>query len=279
MSKRAVTITKASGIKATYSAEHLRRSLAKSGADDDTIDLVLSEIDKQLYEGMPTHKIYKIAFKLLRKASRHYAAKYRLKQAIMELGPSGFSFEKYIAAILKHNGYEVTVDVVVKGHCVNHEVDIIAKKDSTFFMVECKYHNHSGIICDVKIPLYIKARFEDIERQRKDNPGESLKLEQGWLITNTRFSDDALEYGICSGLKLVGWDFPKKGSLKEMIDVSGLHPVTCLTSLNKSEKQRLLDKKVVLCKELMDNRQILLDMNMSASRLDAVVREANTLCK
>jgi len=197
----------------------------------------------------------------------------------MELGPSGFPFEKYVAAILQHKGYVVQTDQIIKGHCVNHEVDVVATKNREIFMVECKYHNHTGIICDVKIPLYIKARFDDIVQQERETPGSGLVFTKGWLVTNTRFSSDALEYGTCSGLYLVGWDFPRHESLKEMIDASGLHPVTCLTTLTGKEKQRLLDKRVVLCKELLQNRQTLLDMNIASNRLEAILREADTLCK
>ena len=86
MSKpKAITITKASGAKAPYSPEQLRRSLRRSGADENTINHVLDEIEKKIYEGMPTHKIHKLAFKLLKKASRHYAARYKLKEAIRPL--------------------------------------------------------------------------------------------------------------------------------------------------------------------------------------------------
>ena len=274
-----ITITKASGQKAIFSEEQLRRSLSRSGADEGTIDKVLTQIEQQIYEGMPTHKIHKLAFKLLKKASRHYAAKYKLKQAIMELGPSGFPFEIYIAAILQHKGYEVKVDQIIKGHCVNHEVDIVAQQGKDLFMVECKYHNHTGIICDVKIPLYIKARFDDIAQQERESPGTSKVFTKGWLVTNTRFSKDALDYGLCSGLNLVGWDFPRRESLKEMIDSSGLHPVTCLTTLNSKEKQRLLDEKIVLCKDLLEDRHALLQMNINPNRLENILREASTLCR
>jgi hypothetical protein len=86
----------------------------------------------------------------------------------MELGPSGFPFEKYVAEILKYQGYRVEVGVIVEGFCVKHEVDIIAEKEAKHFMIECKFHNQPGTFCDVKIPLYINSRFLDIEKMWKE---------------------------------------------------------------------------------------------------------------
>jgi hypothetical protein len=272
-------ITKASGEKVPFSIEKLHHSLERSGANNETINAVIKEVESQLYEAIPTKQIYKIAFDLLKKASKPFAAKYKLKEAIMELGPSGFPFEKYFSEILNYQGFKVKVGEIVKGHCVNHEIDVIAEKDEKHFMIECKYHNTRGVFCDVKIPLYIQARFKDVEEEWKAIPGHSRKFHQGWVVTNTRFSGDAIQYGLCAGLHLVGWDFPNDGSLRGQIDASGLYPITCLTSITKKEKQSLLDKQIVLCKELCDNHQLLLEAGVSSNRMDTVLKEVNTLCK
>ena len=39
---------------------------------------------------------------------------------------------------------------------------------------------------------------------------------------------------------MLGWDYPVKGSLKNLIDALGLYPITCLTSLTKKEKQNIV---------------------------------------
>ena len=45
----------------------------------------------------------------------------------MELGPSGFPFEKLVGKILEQEGFETRVGVIVQGNCVQHEVDVIAR--------------------------------------------------------------------------------------------------------------------------------------------------------
>ncbi len=274
-----IFITKASGESVPFSAEKLKCSLEKAGTNEDEIDKIIKEISNCLYEGMTTKKIYKITFNMLKGSSRHLAAKYHLKQAIMELGPSGYPFEKYIAEILRYQGYKTTVGETVEGKCVNHEIDVIAELDHQHFMIECKYHNQSGTFSDVKIPLYIQARFKDVEAQWLKLPGHGTKFHQGWVVTNTRFSSDAIQYGNCAGLKLLGWDYPIKTGLKELIDTLGLYPITCLTTLTKTEKQNLLEKKIVLCKELRDNEQYLVQAGINPTRIKNILEESTQLCK
>jgi hypothetical protein len=279
MRHEASIINKASGDQVPFSEEKLKQSLRRSGADREVIDAITEEVKKQLYDGMPTKKIYKLAFALLKKNSKPFAAKYKLKEAIMELGPSGFPFEKYIAEILKHNGFKIKVGEVVNGHCVKHEIDVIAEKEDKHFMIECKYHHSPGIICNVKIPLYIEARFRDVEAEWKKLPGHSVKFHQGWVVTNTRFSSDAVQYGNCIGLNLIGWNFPAKESLNNLIEHSGLYPVTCLTTLTKKEKQILLDNNIVLCREICDKPASLKLANISELRIKNVLEEGRILCK
>lgn len=274
-----INITKASGEKAPFNKEKLKQSLLRSSATNEQAEEIANEVIEMLVEGMSTRKIYKAAFRLLRNYSRPAAARYKLKQAIMELGPSGFPFEQFIGEILKHRGYKTQVGVIVKGHCVNHEIDVIAEKDEHHFMIECKFHNHQGYASDVKIPLYIQSRFLDVEKQWKQLDGHAEKFHQGWVVTNTRFSDDAAQYGRCMNMNLISWDYPKHNSLKDWIDGSGLHPVTCLTSLTQKEKQQLLDKKIVLCKTLHHNYSFLQTIGVKPPRLQKVMDECAALCE
>ena len=279
MKPAGITITKASGEKVAFDGQKLRHSLKRARANEDIIEEVIREVEKLLYTGISTNEIYRLAFSMLRKKSKHSAARYKLKRAIMELGPSGFPFERFVGEILKHQGYSVQVGTIVKGNCVNHEIDVIAEKENHHYMIECKFHNASGYTCDVKIPLYIQARFKDVEHEWKNIPGHGIKFHQGWVVTNTKFTADAIQYGQCSGLYLLGWNYPAAKSLRELIDETGLHPLTCLTTLTRIEKQLLLDKKIVLCKELCDNPSLLSAINVSQKRWQSILQESNQLCE
>lgn len=277
-SKDKILVTKASGEKVPISWKKLELSLRRSGADDSIIEEVKEKLKSRLHDGISTRKIYQHAFNILRKTSKSFAARYKLKQAIMELGPSGYPFEKFISEILKFQGFSVQVGVIVEGNCVNHEIDVIAEKGEKHFMVECKFHNQPGIKSDVKIPLYIYARFLDVEKKWKTIAGHGVKFHQGWLVTNTRFTNDAIQYGTCAGLHLLGWDYPQKNSLNELIDASGLHPITSMTTLTKAEKQQLLEMKIVLCKELCQKPELLDSVGIPPPRKQRILQEGHELC-
>ena len=270
------TIVKASGERAPFDANRLYQSLKRVGADELLINEIVHEVSLSLTEGMTTHEIYCIAFRLLRKKSKTIAAKYHLKRAIMQLGLSGFPFEKYVAEIMRQQGFQTQNNQIMKGYCVNHEVDIVAKRNNEKIFVECKYHNRLGIKCDVKISLYFKARFIDIEQGYTNESDEKLK---GWLVTNTQFTSDAIQYGCCAGLHLISWGYPEKGSLKELIEFSGLYPITCIDNFTKNEISQLLEKDIILCKTISNDPSLLQQVNIPKSRVDTIIEQCQTLYK
>jgi ATP cone domain-containing protein/restriction endonuclease len=274
-----IEVIKANGESTIFEINKLQLSLTKAGASDSIAQKISTDIETTLYNGITTKEIYKNAFNKLKMHSQFIASKYKLKKAIMELGPTGYPFEKFVGELLKHQGFKVEVGVIVQGNCVQHEVDVVAEKDNKHFMIECKFHSSFNTKCNVKIPLYIQSRFLDIEKQCVKQPSHKHKFHQGWVVNNTRFSKDAIQYGNCVGLKLISWDYPKKGSLKDLISISGLYPITCLNTLKKSEKQLLLNKNIVLCKQLCNNPTILNQVRIRQDRHKKILEEGHALCE
>ncbi len=276
MKNTPINVTKSSGQIIQYSEPKLIRSLTRSGASPSTIEEVLIKLKPRLFDGMRTKEIYKMAYGLLKKHQTPVAARYKLRQAIMELGPSGFPFEKFVGEIFKRMGYEVKVGVILQGKCVSHEVDVVATRNQEVNFVECKYHNSQVNTSDVKVTLYIHARFMDLENQMQLENKAHQKF-NGWVVTNTDFTKDAITYASCVGLKLLSWNYPEKQSLRELIDRQGLYPVTCLTSLTKNEKQQLIDKNIVLCRELCEKPQLIDGLAVSGTRLRSFQHELKEL--
>src|SRR5690606_9911404 len=221
-------IIKYSGERAQFSVEKLKKSLLKSGAGDALVAEIVNNVRDELYHGISTREIYNRAYALLKKEKRIFASKYKLKKAIYELAPTGFPFEKFVGALLFYSGYEVKTGQFIQGKCVTHAVDVVAHKNGQRIIAECQFHSEEGSNCNVKVPLYIHSRYNDIlnfatEKNNENTPNEC------WVVTNTRFTEDALKYGKCSGLFLLSWDFPKDDGIKDRIDRLGLYPITVST--------------------------------------------------
>jgi hypothetical protein len=271
-------IRKATGEKELFSRTKLENSLKRVGADNVTTGKVIDEINNWLYDGISTKKIYKRAFELLRQYKRSTAARYKLKQAIMELGPTGYPFEKFIGQIIKSFGFEVEVGQIVQGQCIQHEVDVIATGNNKQIFVECKFYNSQGKHANVQVPLYIRSRVDDIIKKRQMFPQYNNFSFQGWIVTNTRFTSDAVDYGKCAGLHLIGWDYPQGHGLKDIIEEENFFPVTALTSVNMLQKKILMDNGIVLCRQILLNPGVLTRLEINPQKRNILVEEVNELC-
>lgn len=266
-----IIIRKASGKEEYFSFQKLKNSLIRSNATEDEANNIVQSLKPHLFQGISTKKIYSMAFRLLKKQSSSNACRYNLKKGIMELGPSGFAFEKFVSELFQKEGYSTEVGAFLKGKCVTHEIDVVCKKEEILMLMECKYKNLPGVSVDVKVPLYIHSRFQDLlENNLLAGPFKTFK---GWIVTNSRFTEDALVFGRCRGIQLLGWDVPFNNSLKDIIDRTGLYPLTCLTTLTMIEKKKLLEKEIVMVKELCSNERLLLKIGISEQRIKNILNE------
>jgi hypothetical protein len=277
MSNNSIHITKRNGELAPFEEEKLRQALIRSGARPTDLEEAMKAVRGVLYDGIDTHKIFQTAYKSLKKRSHHSAGRYRLKKAMMELGPSGYPFEKFVGKLMESQGYQAKVNVIVQGACVSHEVDVVALKDKVQTMIECKYHTDISIKSDVKVALYIHSRFLDVSKAWAAASEDPEMKYQGMIVTNTRFSGDATQYGECVGLKLISWDYPRSGSLKDWIDQSGYHPITSLGSLTKPEKIKLLEKGLVLCRDVSKQKELLEEVGINKNKIPKILAEAHAL--
>ena len=272
-------VIKSTGEREQFSMTKLRRSLERSGADEATTQRIIDHIVPELHDGMKTSQIYKHAYSILKKNKYPAAIRYSLRKAVMELGPSGFPFEKYVAEVMRGKGYTARTGVVLPGFCVSHEVDVLMEKDDRHIFVECKFHNQQGIKTDVKVALYVHARFLDLKKAHDLKEIEEANVHEGWLVTNTKLTLDAVQYATCAGLTLIGWDYPEKGNLQDLILETGVHPLTFLNSISPKEKNSLLERGVVMCRELKDDESHLRSIGFTDEQIKKVVSEVDQVCQ
>lgn len=271
------TIVKADGKHESFDPEKLRFSLLNSGASKEAAEEVINHLMPSLHTGMTTGEIYRHAFSILSKLNKPVARSYSLRRAVMDLGPSGFPFEDFVAEVLRAKGFECVTRQTVLGGCVPHEMDVVAWNDKKLIMVEAKFHNELGTKSDLKVVLYIKARFDDIKDNVYSYGGKERKITDAWVVTNTKFSSTAIHYGVCKDMTLIGWNYPETGNLQDMIEEEKLHPITCLTSLKEAEKKALLNAGVVLCSNIKKNPAVLRQVPGSKIDETAVLTEINEL--
>lgn len=275
-----INVVKADGKIEPFNPSKLITSLVNAGAGEDDahkiLEAVLQEVEGQT---LLTHKIYKRAFRHLYEIKHPASVRYSLRRAIAELGPDGFSFEKFFSEIMKKNGYETAVDQIAYGRCVSHEIDIVAwRGKDELLMIESKFHNEYGFKTDLKVVLYVKARFEDLAEGKFMFGGNERKLTEGWLITNTKFTESAIRYGLCNNLKLIGWNYPSDINLQKMVEESGLRPITSLSSLTHAEIQEFLREGIVTCNDFSLIEALLRKMGIAEQKITEVINEAKEIC-
>lgn len=270
-------VTKFSGEQVDYQQEKLIRSLKKSGAEDFMVSEVLQRIEPQLYDGIASKKIYQLAFQYLKNYSNANAARYNLKSGMVALGPAGFYFEKFISKIHEFLGYKTQINLTFNGKCVSHEVDVLLLKDDLVTMIECKFHSGTDAKTDVKVPMYILSRFNDLSDKKYKLFGQLRTIGSCLIVTNNKFTEDALTFAKCSNLKMLSWDYPPQNGLREIIDRLKIYPITCLTTLTQIEKTQLLAVNIITVKDLLAEKNWLNNLELSKIRIKRVLTEANQL--
>lgn len=242
-------IIKASGEKEIFDKNKFCNSLKNTGAPKDIVKKVCDLIEKEVEPGMTTSHIFRLATRHLMEASLAVASRYNLKRGIAELGPAGFLFEKFLEIVLKELKYETLRNQIMDGKCVDHEIDILAKKGDRHYLIEAKYHNRVGIKTPIDVVMYADARLQDIAfaKENEERGGESHYM---WLITNTKFTSKAIKYALCRGIKLTGWNYPSGDGLENIVTKYSLYPVTTLSSVNRYAREQFAKYDMMLVRDL-----------------------------
>lgn len=266
-----VQVIKATGEKEEFSSDKVLNSIRRAGIPRNVEQHVLSAIESKLYENIPTFEIYQIIMDAMSASEQPYSkSRYSLKQAIMMLGPSGYPFEDFIGKVMEAKGYTTLTRQILEGRCVNHEIDVIAENDHEKILVEAKFHNNPGTRSDVHVALYMKSRFDDLK--------DRFHFDEAWIVTNTKTTLDATTFAQCSGIKIISWNYPEGESLREMVENAKLHPITMLTTLTAQHKLKLLEKQIIICKDLEANPSFLDMIGLSHEQKKETLAELKFIC-
>jgi len=270
-------IIKADGSKEAFDPARLVVSLQRSGAGEYTAERIASTITNTVVPGVTSREIYTRAFSLLRKEARPIAARYALRRALLELGPTGHPFEDFISHLYRAEGWHVETRKIIRGKCVSHEVDFYAshQDQKTFLAAELKYHNDPAYKTDLKVALYVKSRFDDIFTC--DPAVRACPINRGILVTNTKFTSEAVAYAECAGVELLGWNYPMDNSLFMRMGHAAVYPITALTALSQAEKHILVERGIIAVDEVMRDRRALDPLHLTSERVGELLAEIEGL--
>lgn len=272
MKKLDITVIKKDGTKEKFKPAKVRRALRRSGLSTKEAETTLKLLYPKLRDGMSTRQIYSKLYSIIRSLRPEKKYRFNLKQALIKLGPAGYFFEDYTAKLFQCLGYETELRAIPIGRCVTHEVDVIAKKGREKMMVECKFRNEPGTRCRIQTALYIYARFQDLAEGARLH--SKIPFTKPCLATNAKFSTDVLKYAECMGMRLLGWAYPRDGSLEILADRTKCYPISVI-SMKQHTLRTLLKNGFIVVGDIPENPEELAKATgISISNARRIVNEA-----
>lgn len=272
-----IRVKKYSGELVPYDPDKFKHSLLKSGASRRAVEMIASSIAEVLYDGIHTKELYRLAHSQLKRQSSSFAARYSLKRALRDLGPTGYHFEKWTARIFEHMGYRTKTSQMLQGRAVTHEIDVLAWKEDALSIMECKFKNTTESRISVTTPMYYLSRIKDLEGLSFEAFDAFSPVKNGWLVTNAYLTSDSIRFVEHYGIHVLSWEYPEGNNIKNWVDHAGLYPLTCLTTLTKAQKKLLLEADCILVKDIVADESLLDPLNLTQNKKRKLVEEATAL--
>ncbi|MGF3522594.1 MAG: restriction endonuclease [Candidatus Bathyarchaeia archaeon] len=272
-----VFVTKANGAKQPFDKNKVVQTCLRLGASQQVAFEVAAKVESRVYNGISTAKILQMIFRFLSKYRPETRNFIDLRRGL-SLMRSKPDFEVFVQLLLAHHGFEVTPNTIIKGKCVEHEVDAIAKKNGITYFVEAKHHVKYHTPTGLDESRIARAVLEDASEGFTLGITE-LKVDRAMIVTNTRFSEQATRYGACRGIVQIGWSLPQHLDLRSMIEVKHLYPLTCIRGLPRKIQERLSDAGIVLIRQMTeeDPKKLARQLGLPQPTLEDVAKKAHTL--
>lgn len=243
-----IYVVKYDGSKQLFNKQKVMKTCLRNGANRTTAQEIADKIEKRSYNNIRTEKILQMVFNLLQtyKPTIRHLVDLRKGLSLMRPRPD---FEIFIQKLLGEHDYEVTSNQIIRGKCVEHEVDGIVRKDGITYLLEVKHHYNYHTPTGLDESRIARATLEDVKEgfELKLN---TLNANKSMIVCNTKYSGHAKQYGQCRNILQIGWSAPPHQGLQDLIEKKHLHPVTCLKGLTKEIKDKLISAEIVLMKQL-----------------------------
>ncbi len=245
-----IWVTKADGTRQPFQREKVIRTCLRMRASREAAEAVADKIERRAYDGIPTKKVLQMIFRYLKSYRPAVGHQIDLRKAISMLRPKP-DFERFVQLLLREHGYEVTPNQIVRGKCVEHEIDGVASLGGETFLVEVKHHYRHHTYTGLDVFRQARATFEDLTEGYTLNVN-STNFTKALVVCNTKSSKHASQYAECRGIKHIGWKAPPERGLEQLIEEKRLYPITFLRGLDRGTREKLADSGVLLLKQLVE---------------------------
>jgi hypothetical protein len=225
------------------------RTCLRMGASVHAANEVAEKVERRLYDGISTQTVLGMIFRFMRKYKPAVGFLFDLKKGLSLMNPKP-EFEMFVQVLLAHNGFDVLPNQILSGKCVEHEVDAIAKKNGVTYFVEAKHHLSYHALTGLDESRIARAVLEDVTEGFLEGKND-LKIDRAMIVTNTRYSELAMQYGNCRNILQIGWNLPANLGLQNMIQDKKLYPLSCLRGLRNDARMILVNYGIVLIRQLL----------------------------
>ena len=158
---------------------------------------------------------------------------------------------------------------------MEHEVDAIARKDSVTYFVEAKHHLSYHALTGLDESRIARAILEDVSEGFMFGRGD-WKIDRAMIVTNTRYSEHATQYGKCRNILQIGWSSPENLGLQNMIEENRRYPLSCLRGLDGETRMKLVESGIVLIGLLLNEnlRELAKKTRLPQDVLSEIVEKA-----
>lgn len=272
-----VFVTKADGTKQLFDREKVVRTCLRMGARRETAEAIAKNVEMKIYNGIETKKILQMIFRQLSKHKPAVKHLIDLRKALSLIKPAP-DFERFIQILLSEHGYEVTPNQIIRGKCVEHEVDAVARKNGENYIVEVKHHFRHHTPTGLDVSRIARAVFEDVTEGFKLGLN-TLKINAAMIVCNTKLSQHAKRYAECRGIHHIGWSSATNQDLQTMIEEQKLYPITYLKGLKTAIREKLASSGIILLKQLTTKNpgELRRETGIPTHTLESIIKSAREI--
>jgi hypothetical protein len=272
-----IFVTKANGTRQPFDKAKLVRTCRRMGATEETAHHIAKSIEAKLFDGIETKKILSMIFVSMRKHKPILKHMIDLRKSLSLLR-SKPDFELFIQLLLKEYGYDVVPNLIIRGKCVEHEVDALASKEGKTMIVEVKHHFDYHTPTGLDEARIARAVFEDATDGHEIGSND-LGIDDVMIVSNTKLSGHAERYVNCRNIKHVGWSHPPKSALQNLIEDKKLYPITILRGLRSPVRDKLVSAGIVMIKQLteIDPNELRRRARISKNDSESIINKAKII--